>query len=114
MALDDLAFHLKLYHRDRLMHFRHQSRIYHVIDILIQNMWFKPGTWVIPVCRGRKHRKRTQINSITIFQHIKAVITDGDPQHITHTGQVASCRSHPGDIMISPLDIYVMEIHQFI
>ena len=114
MPLDDLSLYLELKHSNRLMHLGHQPGIYHIIDILIQNLRCKTRTGIILIYPCRKHGQRPEINPIAILQHIKAVIADGDPQDIAHTGFVPCRCSHPGDIMIPPLNIHIMETHQLI
>ena len=114
MAFDNLAFHFKLNYCYCLVHFGCQPRIYRIVDILIQNMGGKSFTGVIPVGIGRKHGQRAQIYAVPILQNIKAVVADGNPKHIADTGRIPCDRPHPGDIMIAPLDIHIMKIHQFI
>ena len=111
MALDNSLFHLKLDHSNSLVHLSRQSRIYCIINVFIQDLWHKADTWIILVNLCCKHGQRAQINAISVFQHIKAVVADSDPEYIADTGQIARCSSHPGNIMISPLDVHIMEVH---
>ena len=111
MALHHRFFYLKLDHSNCLVHLSCQARIYCIINIFIQDLWHKADTWIILVNFCRKHGQWTQIDTVSIFQHIKAVVADGYTKHITDTGQIAGSCSHPGNIMISPLDVHIMEVH---
>ena len=113
-ALNNLPLHLKLDHGDGLVHLRRQPRIHGVIDILIQNLGQKPGTGIILINPGREHGQGAQVNPVAVLQKIEAVVADRDPQHVADAGQIAGGRSHPGNIMISPLDIYIVELHQLV
>ena len=112
MAPDNLALHLELNDGDGLVHLGCQPRIHRIIDILIQNLRNKALARIIVVNPGREHGQRTEIDTVAVFQHIEAVVADRNAQHIADAGQVAGCRSHPGNIMVSPLDIHIMELHQ--
>ena len=114
MALHNSLFHLKLNHSDRLVHLGCQSRIYCIINVFIQDLWHKPYTGIILINLCGKHGQRTQVNAVTIFQHIKTVVADRDTQYITDTGQIACSCSHPRNVVVAPLDIHIMEIHQFL
>ena len=114
MASYDLSLNLKLHDSHRLMHLSHQPRVHDIIDILVQNMRHKPNAWIVLIHTGRKHGQRPQVDTVTVLQHVKAVVADGDAQHIADAGQIARGRSHPGDIMVAPLDIHIVKLHQLI
>ena len=75
MTHDDLALQLKLNHRNGFVHLGRQSRIHRIINILIQKLRQKQGTGILFVYLCRKHRERAQIDSVSVLQHIKAVVT---------------------------------------
>ena len=114
VALRDLAFHLKLDHCDRLVHLRRKSRVYRIIDIFIQNLRKEPLTRVIPVDLRRKHGQRAEIDSVTVLKNVKSVVADRNPEHITDAGQITCGCAHPGDIVVAPLDIYIVEVHELV
>ena len=112
MAFDDLALHLKLDHSDGLVHLGRQPRIHRVINIFIQDLRHKVLAGIVPVDSGCKHGQRTQVDSVAVLQKVEAVVADGDPQDVADAGQVARGRPHPGNIMVAPLDIHIVELHQ--
>ena len=114
VALRDLTFHLELDHCDRLVHLRRKSRVYRIIDIFIQDLRKEPLTRVIPVDLRRKHGQRAEIDSVTVLKNVKSVVADRNPEHITDAGQIACGCAHPGDIVVAPLDIYIVEVHELV
>ncbi len=114
MALDNGALHLELDHGDGLVHFRRQARIHGVVDIFIQYMRYKPLAGVVPVHLGREHGQGPQVDAVTVLQHVEAVVADGDAQHVADAGQVARGRSHPGNVVVPPLDVHVVEMHELV
>ena len=96
------------------MHLCRKSRINRIVNVLVENLRRKTGTRIIAVNLRRKHRERTQINSISILKHIKAVVADRNSQNVADTRRIAGCRTHPGDVMISPLNVDIVELHQLI
>lgn len=60
-------------------------------------------------CHGRQ---RTKIDAVSDFQHIEIVITDIHSQHVGDAGPVACSCAHPYDIVISPLEIHIVIIHE--
>ena len=73
----------------------------------------KPFAWIITIGFGSKHGQWTQIDAITIFQKVKIVIADTPAQHACHTGLITGHCAHPGDIVVSPLDIHFVKAAQF-
>ena len=96
------------------MHPGSQSGIHCVVKIFIQDPGHKTLARIILIYPRRKHGKRAQIDTVAILQHIKAVVAYSDPQYIADTGQIARSSPHPGNIVISPLDIHIMEAHQLL
>ena len=103
VSLNALPLELKLDNRNRLMDLRIQFEILHIIILVIGNL--KQLAVYVLIGIKRKGRKRYQINSVPLFQRIQAPVTGRDPKDRCDTGGTACCRSHPDDIVISPLDI---------
>jgi len=112
MTGDQLPFQLELDDGHGLVHLGGQMDIDRVVFVFVQDMGRKDLAGIIAVDLGRKHRQRTEIDAITIFENIKAVVADTEPDHIGHAGQATCCRSHPEDVVVAPLDIDIMEINQ--
>ena len=96
------------------MHLRRQLRIHCIVNIFVKNLRQKTGTRIVPVHALRKHRQRAQVNSVAVLQYIKSIVTERHTQNIADTRPVARRRAHPRNIMIAPLDIHIMEMHQFL
>ena len=96
------------------MHLRRKSRVYRIIDIFIQDLRKEPLTRVIPVDLRRKHGQWAEIDSVTVLKNVKSIVADRNPEHITDAGQIACGCAHPGDIVVAPLDIHVVEMHELV
>ena len=70
--------------------------------------------WIISVSLNGKTCQRHQINSIAVFQHIKIIIAGRQPDNIGYAGFMPGSRTHPYHIMIPPLEIHVLQLHQMI
>src|SRR5665648_658918 len=59
-----------------------------------------------------KYRKRSKVNTISYLKHIKIVVTHVLSYNTCYTCPVSGCRTHPKDIVVSPLEINIMKIHE--
>ena len=59
-----------------------------------------------------KGGKRDQIDTVAVLQGIQAAISCCDTDDCRNTGKMSAGSPHPHDIMISPLDIHRMILHQ--
>ena len=110
MSADRLTFDLKLDHRNRLVH--PKIRLHLRLIRPLRSFQRKTGAGIVFVHAKRKCRKRKKIDPIPVFQNIQIPITCTDPDHIGNTGLLPCCRSHPENIMVSPLDINRMIVKQ--
>ena len=112
MRHDTLPFHLELADGNGLVHLRCQRIIHRVELVFIQPLRLEKLTRIVAVdvfCHGRQ---RTKIDAVSDFQHIEIVITDIHSQHVGDAGPVACSCAHPYDIVISPLEIHIVIIHE--
>ena len=114
MAADQCPLLLKQDDTDSLAHLRGEARIDRVRDIGIQEMRLEAGTWIIAIHLLRIHRKRAQIDAIAVLEHIEGVIGGSDAENACDAGRITTGSPHPLGIMISPLDIHIMEAHQLL
>ena len=114
VTFDRLSLQFELNHRDRLVHLRCKSRIYGIINVLIENFRKEALARIILINPRCKHRQLAEIDPISILEDIKAIIADRDPQNGTDAGKVAGSCAHPGDIVVAPLDIHIVEVHQLV
>ena len=110
---DELSFLFPLHHTDHFTHLRSKSGLHRIRNIFIPKMGIKKCTGVLPINFLCQHRKRTNINPIAIFQHIKVIVGGGDAKDIRDASRVPGTCSHPIHVMISPLDIYIMKGQKF-
>ena len=108
------ALHLKLDNSNGLVHLGCQAGVHCVINILVQDFGHEPGTGVILVYLGREHGQGAQVDAVAVLQYVKTVVADCNAQHIADTCQIACRGSHPGNIMVPPLHVHIMETHQLI
>ena len=112
MCQDPLSFYLKLADGNGFMHPRRQFLIHRVELIPIQNMWTELFTRIVAINLLREGGQRPQVDSISHFQHIEVVIADIHPQHVGNACPVACGRTHPDDIVVAPLEVHFMIVHQ--
>ncbi len=109
-TLDGSSLKLELDDADGLVHLRHELRRAGTLGIL--------GTAVLGqetltgvACIGvhGKRGQRQQIDAVTVLKHTMVAIAQGDAQHIGNTAIVTGSRTHPQDVMVTPLDVKVVE-----
>ena len=76
-------------------------------------MWSKARTRVTPINLCSKHGKRAKVDPIAILQRIKTVIAGSYSKYIGNTSLITTGCSHPVYIMIAPLNVNIMEVHDF-
>ena len=59
-----------------------------------------------------KGRQRQQVDAVAVLQHPVVAIAQGDAQHVGDAAVVAGGGAHPQDVVVTPLDIKVMEVAQ--
>ena len=113
MGLNKLAFHLKLYYCNCLVHLAVNICIGKVI-LALSVMQLKAVAGVILVGIKSKLEKWKKIDTITVFQNIKVSISCRETQNCGDAGKLASSCSHPYYIVIAPLNINAMVMHKSI
>jgi len=53
-----------------------------------------------------------QVDAVAIFQGVQVGVAQGNPDHAGHAGRVACRGAHPQDIVIPPLEIQGMVLHE--
>ena len=114
MTLDELSFQLEHHHRDRLVHLGSQRGIDRVELVFVQHVRHEALARVVCVGGCREHGQRSQVDAVTVLQAVKTVVADGDTQHAHEAHRVAAHRTNPGNVVIAPLDVNVVVLHQLI
>ena len=68
---------------------------------------------IVPICSHGKCGQRQQIDSVSFFQNIQVPIPRADADHIGDASPLACGSTHPQHVMIAPLDIHRVMLHQF-
>ena len=88
--------------------------VYRIKFVLVQNMWPELLTFVVSICISSKCRKSSKVNSVSNLKHIKIVIADVHSDDVSYASKV-SCRStHPDDVVVTPLKINIVIVHQIV
>ena len=114
MTFQQLALQLKQDDCNSLVHPCGLLRIDRVQDIFIQYMRLEPLAGVVAVDLRCKHGQWTQVNAIAVLNDIEGVIARCNPQYVHDADPIACHCTHPVDIVIAPLDIYVMVPHELV
>ena len=96
------------------MHLGRQAGIHGVIDILVQNLRHETLAGIVLVDLRRKHGQRADVDAVAILQHVEAVVADGNAHHVADAGPVSGDCAHPGNVVVSPLDVHVVKLHQLV
>ena len=109
-----LSFQLALDHRNGLVHFGGQLGVHGIVYHIVQRVGHESGAGVVPVDFRRKDGQRTQVQTVPVFQHIIAVVGQGNADDVGDEGRVAGGRTHPGNVVVAPLDVDMGEAHQLV
>ena len=112
VSVDKLSFQLELNDRNCLMHLL--TQFFFQCIIIGSSLHLKCITRIIFVNFHGKSSERKHIDSITVFKNIKIAISNTVTQYRCNTCTLSDSSSHPYNIMISPLNIKGMVIHQTI
>ena len=114
MGMDQLGLQLQLDHRDGLMHLSRQVSVDRIINIVVIGMGIIQRTGIVAVHLPGKNGKGPHIQSVAVLQQVKIVVLDGNPDHIGDKSSVAGGCPDPGNIMVAPLNIHIVHVHQFV
>ncbi|EJW96034.1 hypothetical protein EVA_15854 [gut metagenome] len=112
-TVNDLSLQLKLDNRNRLVHLRNQAqRLLVVLAIRIIHLRHENLTRIIAIHIHGKRSQGQQIDSVAILQRTQIAIPQRHAHHVGYAAVVARSRSHPENIVISPLDVEVVIVAQ--
>ncbi len=110
--LDQLALQLELDHGDGFLHLRHQADFLPGKGAVFRHFRNERFTGVLPVRFDSERRQRQQADAVAVFQRLHVAVTQASPDDIGDAGVAAGGRSHPQNVMISPLDVDLPMFHQ--
>ena len=112
VSVDKLSLQLELNDRKCLMHLL--TQFFFQCIIIGSSIHLKCITRIIFINFHGKSSEWKHIDSITVFKNIKITISNTVAQYRCNTCTLSDGSSHPYNIMISPLNIERMVIHQTI
>ena len=71
------------------------------------------GRFVGVDVRG-KRRQRPQADAVAALKHIGILVAQGIAHDRRDAGLAAERRAHPEHIVVAPLDIYIVEVHELV
>ena len=110
MTADELAVQFELDDSDRLVHLL--SKVFLGCIIIRSSLHLKHTARIILVYFHRKRCKRQKIDPISILQDILISIAETVSEDCCDAGLLSNSCSHQDCIMISPLNVQRMGLHQ--
>jgi len=95
VAFDDLPLQLKLYHNDRLIHFRNQGHVFFIAFDMLQVFRQEPFAFLFAVHLVCKGGQLAQRDTIPLLQGVEIVVPRSDTDHIGNTGKRTCRGAHP-------------------
>ena len=109
--LNELAFQFELKDTDSLVNSHIELMLVPDAHSILDR---KMCTRIISVRLCRKLRERKKIDTVAFLQYIQIAVTSAEANDICNTCPLSDRSPHPLDIMISPLNIKAVIIHQTI
>ena len=110
MSADRFPFQLKLQDRDGFVHPHIQFQIPGIVIVIILDG--KDTAIRLCIRLQGKGRQRYQIDTVAFLQRIQIAVACGIADHGRDTGHIPRSGAHPDHIVIAPLDIQRMVMHQ--
>ena len=109
-----LSFNLELAYGYCLVHSCHKLLVHRIVFVCFYCLRPECCTRVIGInllCHGCQ---RSQVNSVSHLHHVKVVVFDVYSQHIGNACPASRCRTHPENVVIAPLEINIVIVHEII
>ena len=113
LPLDNLSLHLELDHGDCLMDPQVHLHL-RLADGIVLPFQGKAGTGIRLIDTHGKRRQRQEIDAVPVLQNIQIPIARADPDGVGNTAPLPRRGAHPQHIMVPPLDIQGMVVHQLV
>ena len=109
---DELS--LQLEHDDGDCLVRLGERIHAVLDVVgvVLRAWHEPRTALVGLLR--KPDEVAQADAVCVFHNGKRVVLQSRVEHRRHADRTARRRAHPDNVMVAPLDIHPVMLHEHI
>lgn len=108
---DQLSLQLKLNDGNGLVHLLIQHSLLHII-ILLPVIQLESLAAVLVIQRHSQPRQGDQVDPIALFQDVQIAILGTDTDDIGDTAGIARRSPHPQYVVIAPLNVHGMMLHQ--
>ena len=112
IAPDGLPLELELNNGDRLVHARGTRSVHAGLLGGFEHFGQEAGNVAAAIGLVREQRERAQADAVAGFDHIQIVIGDRVAQYGCDASAAAGGRAHPQHIVVAPLDIDRVMVHQ--
>ena len=112
MSFDPLPFDLELHYGYGLVHLGGQRVVYGVVDVSVQDVGPEFLAVIPCVDLFRKRCKGSQVDPVSHLQHVEVVVADIHPEKVGDAGPVSCGCAHPYHIVVAPLEVHIMEVHE--
>ena len=112
MPHDGLSLGLPLQDGDGLVHLQVDLDLLRIIGA--GSLQLEHGAGVIRVGRGGVAGQRQHVDAVAILQDIHVAVAGADADDVADAAQLSCCRSHPENIVIAPLDVQGVVLHQLV
>ena len=82
------------------------------ICFLLRRLNCKPRRVIVTVSLQRKGHKGQHVDTVSVLQDIQIAIPQAEADHCSDTRLLSGSSPHPEHVVIAPLDIQRMIIHQ--
>ena len=110
---NDLPLHLELDHGDCLVDPQVHLHL-RLTDSIILSLQCKTGTWIRLIYSYGKRSQRQKVDAVPVLQDIQIPIARADPDRIGNTAPLPCRSAHPKHVMVSPLNIQGVVVHQLV
>ena len=112
-ALDGGSLEFELDDADGLVHLGHELRRAGSLGILGAAVLGNEAlTRVIAIGVDGKCGQRQQVDAVAVLEHAVVAVSQGDAQHVGDAAVIACGGTHPQDVVVTPLDVKVVEAAQ--
>ena len=112
VLFDELAFEFELDNADGLAHLGGELRIYRIVLVLVKDVSLEALTRVIAVDFRREHGEGAKVDAVPVFKRIEGVVAGSYSEHVGDAGRISAGSAHPVNVVVAPLDVNVVEVHE--
>ena len=110
MCEDELSLRFELQNRNGLMNLEIDQHLPLVGGVVPLQM--KTGAGIPLVGAHGVGGKGQHVDAVTVFQNVEVSVAGTDANHVANAGDFSCGGAHPQDVMVSPLNVHGMVIHQ--